>query len=68
MYFFGGDKDLQYVSPHCDSDLLAVDALCLITTLHSWPDWAGGLWALQGFNVTMTTGGCAQTRLAGLQQ
>lgn len=44
------------------------DRHCRITTLHSWPDWAGGLWALQGYNVTMTMGGCAQTRLAGLQQ
>lgn len=23
----GGDKELQYVRPHCDSDLLAVDVL-----------------------------------------
>lgn len=41
---------------------------CLISTLHSWPDWADRLWALQGYIVTMTTGGCAQMRLAGLQQ
>lgn len=54
-----------------------MDVLCLISTLHSWPDWANGLWALQGYNdnVTVTKkkekekeGGCAQMRLAGLQQ
>lgn len=27
IFFIFWDKDLQYVSPHCDSDLLAVDVL-----------------------------------------